>query len=363
MGRTSQELDTAYSFDALRGVQASREFYVAMCPLKIIPKLFIFNEEEVSPQFRAQRILRDSRIPSIANYIVNNPKDYVFSSLTSSVDGAMRFVPDPSVGSDGKIGRLHISMESRLLINDGQHRRAAIEEALKLKPELGNESISVVFFSDKGLKRSQQMFSDLNKNAVKPTKSLGILYDHRNDFSRFIVKMTHDLDIFHNRTEMEKTSISNRSAKFFTLSGISDATQYLLKLKSKTINPDAQNTAFEFWNTVSKNIPEWSLLIDKKISPFDLRIDYVHSHTNMLNALGIMGHVLIKKYPDSWKSKLKALQKTDWARDSPIWEGKVVLDGRMIKQKAGIKKAVDVLLKECGATITLDEFEKNESKK
>ena len=124
-----------------------------------------------------------------------------------------------------------------MLINDGQHRRAAIEEALKLKPDLGNESISVVFFSDKGLKRSQQMFSDLNKNAVKPTKSLGILYDHRDEFSRFIVKMTYDLDIFHNRTEMEKTSISNRSIKFFTLNGISEATKYLLKLKTKSIPP------------------------------------------------------------------------------------------------------------------------------
>jgi len=26
-----------YGFDAIRGVQANREFYVAMCPLKIIP--------------------------------------------------------------------------------------------------------------------------------------------------------------------------------------------------------------------------------------------------------------------------------------------------------------------------------------
>lgn len=363
MARTSQELDTSYSFDALRGVQASREFYVAMCPLKIIPKLFIFNEEEVSPQFRAQRILRDSRIPSIANYIVNNPKDYVFSSLTASVDGAMRFVPDPSVGSDGKIGRLHISMESRLLINDGQHRRAAIEEALKMKPELGNESISVVFFSDKGLKRSQQMFSDLNKNAVKPTKSLGILYDHRDGYSQFIVKMSCDLEIFHNRTEMEKTSISNRSTKFFTLNGISEATKYLLKLKTKTIPPESQNLAAEYWSTVSKNIPEWSLLMEKKVSSHDLRIDYVHSHTNMLNALGILGHVLIAQYPDSWKSKLRGLQKIDWARDSPIWEGKIVVGGRMLKQKAGIKKAVDVLLKGCDSTMTLDEFEKTESKK
>jgi hypothetical protein len=32
----------------------------------------------------------------------------------------------------------------------------------------------------------------------------------------------------------------------------------------------------------------------------------------------------------------------------------------MLKQKAGIKKAADILLKGCGATITLEDFENNE---
>lgn len=356
------QLETAYSFDALRGIQAGREFYVAMCPLKIIPKLFIFNEEELPPSLRAQRILKDSRIPSIANYIVNNPKEYVFSSLTASVDGAMRFNPNPSVGSEGKIGRLHISMESCLLINDGQHRRAAIEEALKVKPELGNEYISVVFFKDKGLKRSQQLFADLNKHAIKPTKSLGILYDHRDEFSQFIVKLVSSLEIFHNRTEMEKTSISNRSTKFVTLNGISDATKLLLKIKTKTISPEKQKLAAEFWDTVSKNIPEWSLLVERKIVTSELRENYVHAHTNILNSLGMVGHVLTSKFPDTWKSQLKGLQKIDWARDSPIWEGKIMLDGKMLKQKAGIRKAANVILNECGVTTTVEEFEKNEAK-
>ena len=39
----ADELETGaevYGFDAIRGVQAGREFYVAMCPMKIIPKLF-----------------------------------------------------------------------------------------------------------------------------------------------------------------------------------------------------------------------------------------------------------------------------------------------------------------------------------
>ena len=57
--------------------------------------------------------------------------------------------------------------------------------------------ISVVFFQDDGLKRSQQMFSDLNKNAVKPTKSLNILYDHRDEvLSIYVVNLVGSVDIF-----------------------------------------------------------------------------------------------------------------------------------------------------------------------
>ena len=351
--RTGSEV---YGFDALRGNQAGHEFYVAMCPLKIIPKLFVFNEYDLPPQLRAQRILRVSRIPIIANYIINNPKDYIFSSLAASVDGKMKFSPSPSLGENGKQGRLYISMDSRMLINDGQHRRAAIEEALKQKPELGNEMISVVFFSDKGLKRSQQMFADLNKNAVKPTKSLNLLYDHRDSFAQFIVNLANVVDVFHGRVELERTAISNRSTKFFTLNGIAEATRALLKTKSKKISEGDQKLAAEFWDEVSKNIHEWQLLIDKKVSAGELRKEFVHSHTNMLVAIGMVGHVLVYQYPENWKVKLKGLQKIDWLRSGDVWEGKLLIGGKMIKNKIGIKKAAIEILNACGVSSNIEEF-------
>lgn len=355
----SDEVSTGsevYGFDALRGIQAGREYYVAMCPLRIIPKLFPLDED-VPPQLRAQRSLRESRIPQITDYIVSNSDNYVLSSLTVSVDGKMKFSPAESVGDGGKVGRLYVSMNSKLMINDGQHRRAAIEEALKQKPELGNETISVVFFSDKGLKRSQQMFADLNKHAVKPTKSLGILYDHRDTFAQFIVKLTNTLPIFHGRMELERVSISRRSTKFFTLNGISDATKHLLN-KSKNLTEEEQKIAAEFWDEVSQNIPEWQLLIEKKVSAFELRKDFVHAHTNLINALGMAGRVLITQFPDTWKQKLRGLQKIDWARDGLVWEGALTVDGRMIKNQNGIKKAARIIMLACGAAKTLDRFEK-----
>ena len=344
-----------YGFDAIRGTQAKREFYVAMCPLKIIPKLFIFNDYDIPPELRAQRIMKDSRIPAIKNYILNNPEDYTFSSLTASVDGTMKFTPAASLGENGKLGRLYINMDSRLLINDGQHRRKAIEEALKENPDLGHEMISVVFFQDAGLKRSQQMFSDLNKNAVKPTKSLNILYDHRDLFSKFIVSLVGSIDIFEGKVELEKTTISNRSKNAFTLNGIADASLRLIGLrKSRKPSDNEKNLIKEFWETVSKNIPEWQLMIQGKINSSELRKTFVHTNTNCLNAMGIAGQIIIEQNPDSWKDVLKNLKKVDWSRDSEDWEKRLILNGQMQKHAAGIDLAANVILQKCGISLSED---------
>ena len=346
------KIGETYGFDAIRGIQAGREFYVAMCPLKIIPKLFIFSEFDLPPELRAQRTLRATRIPAIKNYILNNPKDYIFSSLTASVDGTMKFEPTPSLGQKGKLGRLYVSMESRLLINDGQHRRKAIEEALKENSELAHEMISVVFFEDKGLIRSQQMFSDLNKNAVKPTKSLNLLYDHRDQFAKFIVSISSELEIFSDKVELEKTAISNRSTKFFTLNGIADATRKFLAINGTKISLEEQKLAKEFWSEIAKNIPEWQLLVQQRVTPSELRKEYVHSHTNLLNSIGIVGHVLQNEYPSNWKQKLTSLQNIDWSRSNSDWEGKLLIKGRMLKSKLGMELAANIILKKCGVALS-----------
>ena len=359
--RSNELSRETYGFDAIRGVQAEREYYVAICPLKIIPKLFIFNDYEIPANLRAQRTLREKRIPDIKNYILNNPKEYIFSSLAASVDGTMKFVPSAHLGPEGKLGRLYINMDSRLLINDGQHRRKAIEEALKERPELGHESISVVFLEDAGLKRSQQMFADLNKNSQKPPKSLNIVYDHRDQFSQFIVSMAMNMEMFNDRVELEKTTLSNRSSKFFTMNGIYDATKKLLgKTKIKRITKDQGDMVKEFWETLAANIPEWQLLIQGKVAPAELRQNFVHANTNCLNAFGVVGRVLIETYPDRWKDKMKLLRNIDWSRSNKQWEGRLLQSGRMMRTVYGIELAANTILEQCKVKLTPErmEFEK-----
>ena len=216
-------------------------------------------------------------------------------------------------------------------------------------PELRNEKISVVIFQDRGLARSQQMFADLNKHAVKPTKSLGLLYDHRSAFARFVVSLVDNVDIFYGRIEMERNNITGRSLKLFTLNAVSDATRYLLKLKTKTVSSDKQKMAASYWDKVSRSIPEWNLLMQKKLTPYELRKDYVHAHANILCALGMAGNVLLRDYPDSWRTKLRALHHIRWEKDNPEWDGKAMLNGRMLNNSRGIRASARLILKACNA--------------
>ena len=106
-----------YQFPAIRGVQAEREYYVSMCPLRLIPKIFIFDEEELVPELRAQRILNKARIPEMASYVTGNRENYVFSAITASIDGVVNFEPMSDADDLNRIGTLHVPMESRFTWN------------------------------------------------------------------------------------------------------------------------------------------------------------------------------------------------------------------------------------------------------
>ena len=216
----------SYVFPAVRGTQAQREYYISMVPLDVMSKIFQFADEDLPPEIRAQRMLNKSLIPEIRDYILSNPDSYVFSALTVSVDGNMEFMPADETML--QVGTISISMTSRFLINDGQHRRAAIAEAIKMNPSLKNEHISVVFYRDEGLLRSQQMFSDLNRYAIKPTKSINILFNSREETSIIAKRVIDEVDVFKGLVEKERTAISNRSKALFTLSAICTATSELL---------------------------------------------------------------------------------------------------------------------------------------
>jgi DNA sulfur modification protein DndB len=333
-----EETTFIHTFPAVRGVQAGRPCYIAMCPMRLIPKIFVFDEDEVPAELRAQRVLNKSRIPEIAAYLVDHFSNYTLSSITASVNGKVGFTPLADTGAGQNMGSLSIPMEAQILINDGQHRRAAIESALKENPELGHDHVSVLFFIDDGLIRSQQMFADLNKHAVRPSDSISTLYDHRDqqsEMARFLVKK---VTIFSRMTELEKSSISNRSSKLFTISSIKNASKALLRKGTKdSVSDEEMELAAEYWEEVGDNMLDWQQARRREIATSELREHYVHAHGVALQALGHAGADLLAAHPKAWRKSLKKLKNIDWARANPDWEGRAMVHGRISKARANVK--------------------------
>ncbi len=345
-----------YTFPSIRGVQAGREYYVSMCPLRLIPRIFLFDEEELTPELRAQRTLNRVRIPEIARYILENKDSYVFSAITSSVNGAVKFVPSSQEGPEDRLGLLHVDMNAQFIINDGQHRRAAIEEAIKNDPSLGEETIAVVFFVDRDLSRSQQMFADLNRHAIRPSRSLGLLYDHRNDTAKIARLIALKCEAFKGLVELDKSALSERSRKLFTLSSLSSATSDFLAGREHK-NPDAAaDEAIKFWSAVARQIPEWQLLRKSKITSGEIRREFVHSHGVLLQAIGRVGAQLIVLQGGNY-SGLQRLSAIDWARsNSKDWEGRVMIGGRISKASNSITLATSFIKKKLGLELSPEEL-------
>ena len=76
--------DNVLTFTAIQGLQAGRHYFSVMCPLKVVARIFVFDEEEVPPELRAQRTLNKSRIPEMARYIIDNPKESAAQNMTST---------------------------------------------------------------------------------------------------------------------------------------------------------------------------------------------------------------------------------------------------------------------------------------
>lgn len=329
----SLEESMFYRFPAMRGIQANSEYFVCMIPLGVLSKIFIEDSSDVLPEFRAQRKLNEQRIPEIRDYIINNRDSYVFSALAASVDGEVAFFPTKE---SGNIGELEVDMTATFLINDGQHRKAAIIEAIEFDESLKDETIALVLYRDKGLARSQQMFTDLNKHAVNTSKSLNTLYDSKDPMAVMTKQVVAQVPFLRKYTDKEKDNLANYAAKLFTLNVFYDVNKRIIK------NPVdiEEETRFlvDFWTTIVANMRDWNDMDKGELSKKELREAYISLRGITLHAFGKLGAYFFSHPQYDIHKYLTGLSKIDWSRSNlECWENRAITDkGRINRNEKGI---------------------------
>ena len=347
-------MDFVYKFPVVRGIQAGREYYIAMIPLKMLERLFPREDEYVLPEYRAQRKLNESRIPIISHYITENRDSYVFSALAASIDGEFKYISSKEISD---IGLLEVSMDARFLINDGQHRKAAILDALNEDPNLGNETISVVLYEDAGLSRSQQIFTDLNKHAVKTSNTIAELYDSRDDIAVITRNVVSGVPFLNEFTDKEKDNLGKYSSNLFTLNTFYSAIKRTIS--GNKPNEEIQIFLNNYWRCVTENMVQWGELSRKEISKVDLRENYIVTQGVVIQALGQVGAYFCNNTEIDMEKMLSKLKNINWKRSASIWKYRTIrADGKILTSNKAILLTANQIKREIGIPLLLDEEQK-----
>ncbi len=327
---------------AITGMQSDKSYYAAMCPIEFLVKLFKYEDPSLPPAMRTQRVLNKSRIPEMRDYVLSG--NYTFSALTASIDGHFDFTP---VSKSAQVGILRIDATAKVIINDGQHRREALIKALEQKPDLRNEHIVIVFYEAEGLEQAQQIFTDLNKHAIRPTKSLNILFDNRENFSKLVRETTASVVGFAGRTEFEKTTISNRSKNLYTLSGIYSSIEEFTR-NTKMDEDELKKLVIDFYMEAYLNIAEWQLVVADEISACDYRKTYVTAHAVFIKALGKVGKTLFEKYGNDMLSRVANLSGVNLRKDNEELQGIILHGNRINGASVSVEPLANYILKKMG---------------
>lgn len=339
-------LQATFRVPATQGRMGTTTYYTTSLPFGIVVKVFTYDPDDMpalAPEQRTQRELKKKRVPEIADYILNHD-DYIFSAVTVSIDTDSYEFEPVEPGSD--IGVLLLPPDASYIVNDGQHRIAGIAEALREDPTLATDSISVVVLPDGGTKRSQQIFSDLNRTVHKTSKSLDILYDHRLPINQITMDCVEAVPLFRGRTDKERVSLSVRNQNFATLSGLQRANSQLLgdipEYADDATIAAARDYAIDFWNQATQFVEPWAAIAAGTMTCAVARQDYLSSYTLALWALGRVGAVLREQ--GLGLDVLQDLAKVDWRKDNPEWDGICVL-GQSVVTRTSTRDATGEQLK------------------
>jgi DNA sulfur modification protein DndB len=225
--------------------------------------------------------------------------------------------------------------EANFVINDGQHRCAAIAQAIKENPALREESISVLLFPYENKQRVQQMFSDLNRYVVKTAKSLDILFDQRDLLAKVTLEVCENVPAFLGMVDKDNVSLPARSEKMFTLSSLYDANQELLAEKRNGDDAffnELVTTGVDYWTTVSRFMPDWQR-VRNGIRPIELRQENISTHSVVLRALGGLGAEVMKQFPSDWKNRLGDLNAVNWSKKNREWENVCMVANSVVSNR------------------------------
>ena len=241
-------------------------------------------------------------------------------------------------------GQIVLDGTETLYALDGQHRLKSIQLAIRQRPELAREQIPVIFVPHRSQRRSQLLFSDLNRFAKSPSKSISLLFSHRDPVVTLAKTLMERVDFLTGRVEVETTSLSKHTPNVMTLSSLYEMTRSLTEGREvgDPLSQAEVDRQLAIWGGLTKHVDPWRQVVAREEHPAFLRKEFIAMHGVCHQAIAGAVAPLLTDGADI-DAVLEPLATVDWRISNPEWQG-VAVQGRHINNTSTTVRYLSGLL-------------------
>lgn len=353
---------------AMRARIGETSYFVTVLTLGEAARLIDYVEQvdgwtsETPSELKVQRKLNLRRVErEMVPYLVAHD-DHFYSALTVELrrpgfedqEATVEFVAEKSFPGGIEFGTITLDGSELLYALDGQHRLKSIELAIRQRPELAREHIGLIVVPYRGITRSQTLFSDLNRNAKAPSKSVSLLFSHRDPLAQVAKAIADRSPLLRGRVNMETTSLSANSKHFITLSTLYEMVRSLApdgaaeQTDSEAVNALTEELVHVL-SEVTEAMPSWQAVRDDEEHPAYLRQRELSMHGVGQRALAELTARARSAEPDEWPELLKRLSdRVDWRLTNEDWQGIALQGGRVNNTSTSIRLLSEYLADRVG---------------
>jgi len=202
------------TFPCIKGKIGDWPYYVTTMSMAELVNYVKFADE-IFPRNDLDQIMQrelTNRSSAISDYLVKNEQRFMGSLVVAAVGGEPKFVPvgfgDDNIYSfaDGKLGFLRFDGSENYYALDGQHRLAAIKDALKRLDTLGKDEVSLIIIwhadNEEGRKRARRLFTTVNRYVKKTTNEEDLVSDEDSPVNIYTRRLVREHPFFKVRTKV-----------------------------------------------------------------------------------------------------------------------------------------------------------------
>jgi DNA sulfur modification protein DndB len=341
------------------------DFYCAVLTCGEAARLIQFVEDvddwgsDTDPESKTQRRLNVGRVEREMVPYLLDVEDHFYSALTVEVrppirDDGSTGVPfiatGPEIPGGMTFGQVVLDGTETLYALDGQHRLKSIQLAVRRQPDLAREQIGVIFVPFRSQRHSQLLFSDLNRYAKAPSKSISLLFSHRDPTVAVAKGLIERVDFLRDRVEYESTSLAKHTPNVITLSTLYEMTKSLMRDQANVAVGAEIVRQAQIWEALVDATPPWGQVVRRDEHPSYLRARFLPMQGVCQQAIAIAVAPLFTT--DSANAgRLARLRRVDWRTTNPEWQG-IAVQGRHISNTSTtVRNLAGLLSMKLGLTI------------